>query len=291
MTTLTPHQELDRLHERSSAHLAQSLSAIQAAELRGDARRALQLLDRLGKDLGALLAAADLLGRRRMLLELGAAGIETDEEPESAQFAALPQVPFTEAVKSILKRYPVLVAGWREAQAAWAREGFALAKSTSLTITQKVKRSFVKGLRGGLTEEETVQRIHRQLREGDDSITRAYADTVFRTVTSSAYTAGRQAQALRPGVIRAASGWRYVATMDSNVRGNHLAGDDFVAHVEDPVWRVHAPPNGFQCRCALEIVPTSLMVQLGLSNPDGTIRRTVNAPAGFVPDPGFRATA
>lgn len=287
MTTLSAHEELDRLHAQSARVLANALAGIGVAKLRGDLDRVGVLQERLGKDLGALMAAADLLGRRRLLLELRAQGI-TLPKPEGSQrvsFAA--KVPFVEAAIAILQRYPVLAEGWIATRDAWEARGFALARSTSVTITKKVRETFVRSLRGGLGEEEAVTRIQMQLREGNDSITRAYADTVFRTVTSSAYTEGRAAQARRPAVQRAASGWRYVVTNDVDLRSNHKAGEDLIAHVDDPVWSLHAPPNGYNCRCALEIVPTPEMVALGLSHPGGAVARFVQAPPGFMPDPGF----
>jgi SPP1 gp7 family putative phage head morphogenesis protein len=278
---LDPHEELDRLHERSTRALAESMAEIQVARLRSDFARADKLQAKLGRDLGEMLAAADLLGRRRFLLEMKGAGVA----PEPALFAA--KVPFVEAVEALLKRTPVLAEGWKATREAWLKNGFALAKSTTKTLTRKVRGSFERFLRGGLTVEETTSAIRTQLRTSGASITKAYADTVFRTVVSTAYSEGRKEQAKRPGVRRAACGWRYVATTDRDVRENHLGGHDMIAHVDDKVWETHSPPNGYNCRCALEIVPTKEMVELGLATPEGGMTRSVVPLIGFIPDAGF----
>lgn len=294
MTTLTAQQELDQLHGRSARYLADALADIQVARLRGDYERQEKLTAKLGVDLGKLLSAADLLGRRRMVLEVRALGGSL-EQPERApdetrvSFAATPRIPFAEAVDSILARYPVVAPGWEATRDAWARAGFSLARSTSETVTEKVQKTFVRFLRAGQDTEDSIQAIMRTLRQDDSSITRAYADTVFRTVTTSAYTEGRKAQAKLPGVRMVTCGWRYSATLDSDVRKNHKAGEGFVAHVDDEVWHTHSPPQGWQCRCALEPVLTEEMVQLGLADEYGSMLKSQRAPSGFRADYGFQA--
>lgn len=285
MTLVSPQTELDRLHEHSAKELARYLALIQRARLAGDLDLMDRRINRLGEKLGTMLAAADLLGRRRLLLELRSIG--SHAPVTGAQFAATPIVPPLEAIKDILSRHPVLAEGWKETAAAWNAHGFALARSSSLTVTKSVQDSIVRFLRGGLDLDQAQGMIRRQMTAGGTPFTRAYSETVFRTVTSSAYQAGRADQAQKPAVLRAASGWRYQATLDSDVRENHKAGDDFIAHTQDPVWAAHAPPNGFNCRCTVELVPTSLMVELGLSHEDGSLRRLQHAPVRFVPDPGF----
>ena len=292
---LSAHEELDRVHARSSAALADALASIELSRVRGNEPAAQRKTEALGKQLGALFASADLLGRRRLLLELKSlggpgvrAGLRAGADSPPVTFAT-PRVPALEAAEEILSRNPVLAEGWRAARDAWNARGFAVARSASLVVTEKVQDQVLRFLRGGTGLEDTIQAIRRSLQADDSSITRAYAEVVFRTNTSSAYQAGRQAMAARPAVQRVASGWRYQATLDSNVRDNHRAGESFIAHTQDPVWANLAPPNGYQCRCALELVPTSLMRRLGLSNADGSLRRLREAPPGFAPDPGYRS--
>ena len=285
---LSPHDELEDLHARNARELNRQLALVQRARMSGDLGLMDRRIERLGRRLGAMLAAADLLGRRRLLLELRAAGLtEGESEVTGAQFVATPVVPPLEGIEDILSRHPVLAEGWEATAAAWQERGFALARSANLTVTKNVRDEILRFLRGGVGVDVAQASIVRQLETQGTRFTRAYAETVFRTVTSSAYQAGRATQAQRPAVMRVASGWRYQATLDSDVRDNHKAGDDFIAHTQDPIWATLAPPNGFNCRCAVELTPTSLMVELGLSHEDGSLRQLQQAPAGFVPDPGF----
>ncbi len=82
-------------------------------------------------------------------------------------------------------------------------------------------------------------------------------------------------------------GWRYVAVLDADVRDNHRANDDLVAHFDDPIWNTHSPPQGYNCRCALEVVPAQEVKALGLADEDGNMVETVSPPSGGGADPGF----
>lgn len=273
---LSPHEELDRLHAQSSRLMSKLLSDIQVAELRSDFEQSRKLTKQLGEVLSDIMASSDLLGRRRILLELRGSPI---------LFRA--NIPFVEAAKSILSRYPALSSGWEQTSQIWRRRGFALALSTSKQITKKIQNTFFRSLREGKSQEETSEEILFSLRKSNSSITKAYSDLVFRNVISSAYTEGRREQMKRDGIRKSACGWRYVATHDNDTRENHLAGDNLIAHIDDKLWNTHSPPNGNNCRCSLEIVSTEEMVDLGLANESGYMLRSVINPLSFVPDPGF----
>ena len=53
---------------------------------------------------------------------------------------------------------------------------------------------------------------------------------------------------------------RYDTAGDERVRASHKKMDGIIKPVDDPFWNVHAPPNGWNCRCELlqesEAVPT-----------------------------------
>lgn len=42
---------------------------------------------------------------------------------------------------------------------------------------------------------------------------------------------------------------RYDTTGDGRVRDEHADLDGITAHIDDPFWSTHFPPNGFNCRC------------------------------------------
>ena len=61
--------ELDLLQEASAKPLALALAAVERARLRGDIRAMLAAQDTLARRLANTQAAADLMGRRRMLID------------------------------------------------------------------------------------------------------------------------------------------------------------------------------------------------------------------------------
>jgi len=249
----SPHDELDELHSKSAEKFARALALIERARLRGDMESVHRQTEALGKRVGLVLATADLMGRRRMILELRAQGVRLpeDEGPTGAQFVS-PVVP-VEAVAAILTRHPVLALGWKATQEAWALRGFAVARAATVAVSSNVQKAVLRFLRQGVanTPDEAIGAIRSALLQGGQGgpggYTRAYAETVFRTTTASAYMEGRVSQASRPAVRRVMSGWRYVATRDPDVRDNHKAGDGFVAHMDDGVWGSLLPPNGYNC--------------------------------------------
>lgn len=205
----------------------------------------------------------------------------------------LPDVPFEEAIRVLLERRPELAAGWQAAQEAYQRGAFTLARASTARVAARVQGVIATALRRGTTTEEAEGQILAALREGRSDVagagfTRAYAETVFRTNLASAYAAGRHRQAQDPAVRAVASGWRYVATRDADVRDNHIASHNFVAHFDDPVWEVLSPPQGFNCRCALELTLTDELQRRGLADEGGNLQRLAAVPAGAGPDPGFR---
>ena len=72
-------------------------------------------------------------------------------------------------------------------------------------------------------------------------------DTIFRTAIAVDYAAGRylkqeSARDLRPfGMIRVIE--------DGRTRDDHLGHRNFIAPLDDAIWKKMDPPNGYNCRC------------------------------------------
>ena len=322
MTVRSPSAELELLQDSSGRLLAEALAAVEVAHLRSDFAGIEKAEAELARRLSRTMAVADLFGRRRFLLEAKAAKVRAGRKfagawdnpgwgytaralasyAAGASYASsgvpfLPSVPFTEAISDLLRREPELAPGWRLAQEVYLEGGFALARAGSGQVASKVQLSIAKSLQTGVSRELTISRIVKALQTGSDAglehgiapagLTRAYADVVFRTVTASSYAAGRREQAKDPDLREIISGWRFVATRDPDVRHNHLAADNLIAHMDDPIWADLSPPLGYQCRCSLETVLTDELVSKRIANEDGTPARFVSAPQGARRDPGF----
>ena len=292
-----PIDELAQLQEKSAAPLSASLIRIGLAEIRGNKRELARANQALARQIVNVMSAADLLGRRRLFLEAKAA-------KGGRKFAAerdvplLPAVPFQEAIDQLLEREPLLAPGWEEAQQVYQEGGFAAARAASVNVAERIQKVLGESLKTGTGAAEVRRRIVEALESGrEDALfqgidpggfTRAYADTIFRTVTSTAYAEGRKQQAKDPAVRSVIGGWRYQATNDNDVRSNHKAMHNVVAHLDDPIWSRLSPPLGYQCRCALEMVTNDEMRSLKLIDSKGKPTRKVKPPAGASRDVGFR---
>lgn len=293
--------ELDQLHATSTAELAHLLAKIEQARLALDWKTKDELIQRLGQRLAQVMAWGDLLGARRLLLEADAIerqalGYASLGSPSGLFF--LPPTRFEEAVEDLITREPRLAPGWRATQRVYAEGGMAAARAASERIAEHVQRVVQTALERGTDQDLAERRILAALRSATPAelaesqldpagFTRAYSETVFRTLTSSSYARGRRRQAQDPTIRKATAGWRFAAAMDSNTRPNHRAADGLVAHFEDPVWSLLSPPLGYNCRCSLELVPTLELRRLGLADRDGAMTARAALPAGAGPDPTF----
>lgn len=284
--------ELERLQHSSAAALDLATRKLALATLRGNARGIELAQQDLAEILGRIQAAADLLGRRRVLLEVQAL---TGRAFAERDVPFLPNVPFEEALDDILGRYPDAVVGWEAARDAWEEGAFATARGATVRINGRIQailsRAILEGTDQGLAERRIIAALSSGAPVGEHDglgYTRAYAETVFRTAVASAYSAGRKEMVRDPSVRRSTTAWRFVTAHDVDVRSNHKAAENLVAHFDDPIWRTLSPPLGYQCRCSLELVPTSTAKRMGVVSSDGAPVPQAR-PAGAAPDPGFRS--
>lgn len=279
---LNPIDELEALQARSTGLVARGLERVARASLRGDQEEQLHATRALGRLIYRSQALADLLGRRRLLLESDAVR-RGKAFSSGSETPVVPEVPFLEAIEDLISRDPRLANGWEDAQRVYTEEhGFVLAKSASRAITARVQDVVARSMRRGATVAKASEVI-----QDVGGFAQAYADTVYRTNVASAYTAGRFRQARDPDVAEVVGGFTFMATRDSSTRPNHLAADGLTASTLDPVWDQLAPPLGYNCRCAIRLADVFELERAGkLFN--GKLPRVVRPP-GARPDDGFRS--
>lgn len=98
-------------------------------------------------------------------------------------------------------------------------------------------------------------------------------ETIYRANLQTAYMAGRwkQIQANRDRAPYV----QYIAVMDGRTRPSHAALNGRVFHIDDPIWKYIAPPNGFNCRCRLRAFSLKELQARGLevSSSEGYINQ------------------
>lgn len=282
---LNPQAEIEILSAKSVAKFAQSMFKFAVANLRGNVNDITLIGQSIEEQAANQMTLADLLGRRRMLLEADA--MRGRQQPaegllllQAAVPKDLPNVPFEEALQDIASREPRLADSADAINRLYqTRHSFAVRRSADISLTRKIQRIIETSAREGRPA-DSIENIERL---GDFS--RAYAQTVYRTNLNTAYTAGRFQQARDPDVAQVIGAMEYVTAGDADVRPNHALLDGIIAGVSDPFWNVFSPPNGYECRCSVRMVSRSELSRRNLIA-DGRVL-SPRIPAGAAPDKGF----
>jgi len=257
------------------------------------------------KDLADIISQtmmlADLLGRKRLLMEFDAhakhrqpARFRTDIWGVGTFGATpvVPKVPFTEAYEDILEREPRLVKSADEVRRAYSGDnGFAifnlpakLANDARLKLTARIQKALADFAAAG----ESVPSVRKQL-AAIGNFSAAYAETVYRTNLSTAFTAGRMKQMQDPDVLDVTPAFEFSKIGDGDERPNHAAAGGTLAAVNHPIWDLLSPPLGFNCRHDLRSVDRFELKDRGLLVKGHIVKPyfppSINA-AG--PDKGFR---
>lgn len=272
--------EFAKLLERSTEEFARSFLGLLGAVSRGSGVE--RARDRVATVLGQTMTLADLYGRRRVLLEVD--DVERRNVATShAAFAAtpvVPNVPFSEAFKDILSREPRLAANAAEvAKLYQQRHAFALARSAETEITQAVQGFIGKAVEKGVAAPSAAAVV-----QGLGDFTRSYAQMVYRTNLTTAYTAGRFQQAQEPGVVDVLPAMERTEIMDSSTRAgrkedgpkdgpkeNHAAINGLILATRDARWAQYAPPAGYGCRGSVRMVSRSELSRRGLLTAGGEV--------------------
>lgn len=112
----------------------------------------------------------------------------------------------------------------------------------------------------------TFQEFQKAVKESGIELSPHHLDNIFRTNIQNAYAHGiwtqqQENKANRPYL-------RYSSLNDGRTRPSHLALNNIVRHIDDSFWYTHYPPNGFQCRCAIDAITESQAKRLGITIDD-----------------------
>jgi SPP1 gp7 family putative phage head morphogenesis protein len=87
-------------------------------------------------------------------------------------------------------------------------------------------------------------------------------ETVFRTNLQSAYSAGKWESIERNA--KTSPYLMYVAVDDNRTREEHARFDELVLRWDNPFWKTHYPPNGWNCRCGVIQLSELEVKEMGL---------------------------
>lgn len=301
---MNPAAELRALTNAAHPEMAAAMMRLLELEARRqiDSRPVIAEKDEALREISAMAVAlgvfADLTGRRSVMRQAEAeTGAREFYLLAVDEFGFLDTVragvgKFVGAVRRLLERTPAL--GRTAVQVAEHYQrgfGIAFAKSADIATTKKVRDIMAGEAARGSSVANGREAVAVAGKWGE-----AYAETVWRTNMSTAYTAGRMAESHRPGIKTALPAFEVVGSNDEDTRRgrpkdrgeHHLAALGLIAGTTDPIWITHSPPFGYSCRHTLRLVGKPELRRKGLLNHDGSVKRSVPANfAAFSPHPNF----
>jgi len=209
-------------------------------------------------------------------------------------------IAFAEAIAFLKDRLKFSDADWQ----ALIFEVDAAARARSSDMSEAMSRDILQAILAAMEEGSTIGDFEEKF----DGIAAARgwsgdnedgwrARLVFRTMTAQAQAAGRWRQ-IQAGKKHAPY-LRYITAEDNRVRDAHAAWQGVILDAEDPWWKTHFPPNGFNCRCHVQQLSDDDLERYGWQVSEAApwsptiikfvkidgVLTPVEAPAGV--DPGF----
>lgn len=153
-------------------------------------------------------------------------------------------LPFSEAIRAAEERGTLLPdVYYGQLQGLARQKAFSIAGIAAIDQLQAVNDSLQAWMKnGGSFADWKKQSAVLNL-----NLPKHRLETIWRTNLQGNYMRGRAEQMLRNVELRPY--WLYDAINDSRTRPNHLAMDGVIRRYDDPFWKTHFPPCGFNCRC------------------------------------------
>lgn len=172
---------------------------------------------------------------------------------------------------------------WEEAHT----KAFTVAKVTQMDILQDIRDMIQKSLEEGITFQQFKKELEPKLKskgwwgkiwvmdkEGPREVqlgSPRRLETIYHTNMQTAYSAGRYREMIEN--VNDRPYWQYVAVLDSRTRPSHRLLNGKVFRYDDPFWRTHYPPNGWNCRCRVRALSKRDVAErrLEISSGEGNI--------------------
>ena len=135
------------------------------------------------------------------------------------------------------------------------RKAFTIAGQESAELQYYIREEIVAAVGQGMTLDEIRAYAMTAFdRYGITEQTNYHAATVFRTNLESAFADAQWIAIHDEKNLSEIAFLEYVTERDVRVRPKHRAMDGIIRPVNDPVWLIWWPPNGYNCRCRIRII-------------------------------------
>lgn len=200
-------------------------------------------------------------------------------------------VKFREAIEFLRRQLAISSDEWLRILNEEGATSTAIADDTVRSVTQNLAQAVLAQIEAGGTLAD--------FRKDYDAIVQAqgwayhdnagwHSTLVFRLNTGNAYSAGRWEQAQRLEAAKPGTYFgRLITAGDNRVRDSHAEMQGIVRPIDDAYWSTHWPPNGFNCRCHVQILTARDLARYGyVVTPDGDPRLKVPPDKGWGYNPG-----
>jgi len=268
--TRRPLNELALALSRSEQSLAAALyGLLRAVAKKQGTENAREVL---GREIVDLVALADIMGRRRVVLAAKASPPRV-----AARATLIPFVSPADAIADIVGRHPTVLevpAGLSADEAMgllYRDRGFSLAKLAEEHVISEVQSVVARALEKGLGEPKAAEIISDLAH-----LPRAYSTTVVRNNVNTAYTSGIFEQMKRPGVQQAIGALTYAAIGgrqgDGSTTPRCMAFHGTVAPADHAIWASRSTPTHHGCRSSVDFMTWPELRRRGMLDSTGAVR-------------------
>ena len=199
--------------------------------------------------------------------------------PDAIDLGYAAKLPPDKAIEFFrAKGYEVSWHWWEVWESAHAR-AFTVAKAVQADVLESIRGALDRALEKGQTRREFARDLEPRLRAlgwwgrqvivspdgGAEKVQLGSPHrlrTIFDSNMRSTFGAARQRQQMEN--VESRPFWMYDARNDSRVRPSHAAMDGRVFRADDPIWKTHYPPNGWNCRCRVRALTAAQVRARGL---------------------------
>jgi hypothetical protein len=180
-------------------------------------------------------------------------------------------LPFREAISFFRQKTNLPTQSYLDVWAEAHTRSFMVAGAATSALVQDFRDEVTKALEQGTTLAEFRAAFDALvIKHGwEHTGTPGWrARIIFETNLSTAYSAGRYAQATEPDTLAVYPYWQYVHSGARHPRLQHLSWNGKVLLASDPWWSAHYPPNGWRCGCRVEVLSARGLRRMGRDGPD-----------------------
>lgn len=198
---------------------------------------------------------------------------------QAVDLAYAARLPPKEAVSYFRAKGHNVTWNWYEQLTDAHARAFTIAKAVRIDVLNTLRDEVDRAVHDGITRQEFTRTLAPRLQKlgwwGKQIVVDTEGNakeielgsprrlaTIYNVNMRTAYNSGRYAQMMNN--VEDYPFWQYVAVMDGRTRPEHAALNGLVFRYDDPFWKTHYPPNGWNCRCRVRALSAERMKALGL---------------------------